>query len=116
MYSCARAAFAVPWSIPHLSPGRVPPSSHVTVSSALLPRAGLGLAVAEAVIHLLYLALQVAVLGAVDLQGAVAQPALRRALALPRDVPPAPRTANISPGLCRECAQGCFTEIRNVCS
>lgn len=107
------AAFTVPQSTPHLSPGRVPPSSHVTVPSALLPRAGLGLAVAEAVVHLLYLALGPAVLGAVDLQGAVAQPALRRALALPRDVPPV-RTANISPGLCR--AQGCLTEIRNVCS
>lgn len=106
----------MPQSIPYLSPGRVAPSSHVAVSSALLPRAGLGLAVAEAVVHLLYLALQPAVLGAVDLQGAVAQPALRRALALPRDVPPAPGTANISPGLCRERAQGCGTEIRNICS
>lgn len=110
------AAFAVPQSIPHLSPGRVPPSSHVTVPSALLPRAGLGLAVAEAVVHLLYLALWPAVLGAVDLQGAVAQPALCCALALPRDVPPVPGTGNVSPGLCRERAQGCLTEIRNICS
>lgn len=79
----------MPRSIPYLSPGRVPPPSHVTVSSALLPGAGLGLAVAETIIHLLNLALQAAVLGAVDLQGSVAQPALRRALALPRNVPPA---------------------------
>lgn len=92
------AALAVPQSIPYLSPGRIPPPSHVTFSSALLPRAGLGLAAAEAVVHLLNFAFQPAVLGAVDLQGAVAQPALCRALALPRDVPPAPRTAHISPG------------------
>lgn len=81
-------ASAVPPSIPYLGPGRVPPPSHVTVSGALLPGARLGLAAAEAVVHLLRLPLQPAVLGAVDLQRAVPQPALRRALALPRDVPP----------------------------
>lgn len=90
-------ASAVPPSIPYLGPGRVPPPSHVTVSGALLPGARLGLAAAEAVVHLLRLPLQPAVLGAVDLQRAVPQPALRRALALPRDVPPAPRKANVSP-------------------
>lgn len=71
-----------------LGPGGVPPPSHITVSCALLPRARLGLAAAEAVVDLLRLPLQPVVLGAVDLQGAVPQPALRRALAPPRDVPP----------------------------
>lgn len=94
-------ASAAPLSIPHLCPGRVPPSSHVTVSSALLPRAGLGLAATEAVINLLYFSLQPAVLGAVDLQGAVPQPTLGRALTLPRDVPPEPRKASVSPGVAK---------------
>lgn len=95
-------ASAVLLSIPYLGPSRVPPPSHVTVSSALLPRAWLGLAAAEAVVDLLCLPLQPAVLGAVDLQGAVPQPALRRALALPRDVPPEPRKANISLGAAKK--------------
>lgn len=82
---------------PYLGPGGVPPPSHVTVSRALLPRARLGLAVAEAVVDLLRLPLQPVVLGAVDLQGAVPQPALRRALAPPRDVPPEPGKAAVSP-------------------
>lgn len=93
---CARRLFTVPPSIPYLGPGRVPPPSHVTVSSALLPGARLGLAAAEAVVDLLYLPLQPAVLGAVDLQGAVPQSALGCAFALPRDVPPEPRRANES--------------------
>jgi len=99
MAPCEATASAVLLSIPYLGPGRVPPPSHVTFSSALLPRARLGLAAAEAVVHLLYLRLQPAVLGAEDLQGAVPHSTLRRALALPRDMPPETRRANISPGM-----------------